>query len=257
MISSAEKQYFSLIKVIEETGVRRTPTKGPCSAIFGYTITLPPDEVPLLQGRKIYWEGLVGELKAFIANENTVSGFERQGCNFWGAWSKADGSLDVDYARLLHDFNGVHQLKRVINQLENKQESRKIVISLWDPSSNALQVPCVLSYQWSVADGKLDMIWTQRSADVMVGLASDMFSAWLFNRLLAKTVGLAPGKVIMNIGDAHIYDVHRSKIIDYTTELWAKHRSNPEVHIVGNIWKFGIKISDYNPTNRVKFELLS
>ncbi len=256
MLSTAELQYKDLIETIVNAGRNHNPTKGSCKSIFARTIILPPDEVPLLQGRKIHVKGLVGELRAFIANEATQKGFEKHGCNFWGAWANSDGSLDVDYARLLHSFNGRNQLKDLIRGIKQSPDSRKHVISLWDPSSTAKQIPCVLSYQWFVSGNKLEMIWTQRSADVMIGLASDMFSAWLFNQLIAKTVGLTPGLVTMNIGDAHIYDVHLPKVKTYVDAIWSSPGMNPEVEIEGDIWAFDFKLSDYNVDNVIKFELL-
>ncbi|RKY52357.1 MAG: hypothetical protein DRP93_08275 [Candidatus Neomarinimicrobiota bacterium] len=256
MISSAERQYVQLIELIRTHGFEAHPTKGTTLSIFGGSIIMRPEEVPLLIGRKIYTDGLVGELRAFISNEATVKGFESYGCNFWGAWGNEDGTLDVDYARLLHNFNGVNQLERLIDNLKNKPHSRKHVISLWDPSSEAKQVPCVLSYQWSVQGKKLDMIWTQRSADVMIGLASDMFSAWLFNQLIAKTVGLEPGTVTINIGDAHIYKDHLTGMYDYIDCVWrCENEKTPKVHLVGDIYDFGFKLEDYAPGKTIKFDL--
>ena len=256
MLSSAELQYTKLIDLIRTQGTISTPTKGPCLSIFGYTIIVQPDEVPLLQGRKIYYEGLVGELKAFVADETTVEGFEKHGCPFWGAWANDDGSLDVDYARLLHNFNGINQLRDLMYNLKKFPDSRKHIISLWDPSSKAKQVPCVLSYQWNVENGKLNMIWTQRSADVMVGLASDMFSAWLLNQVIAVSSDLEPGTVTMNIGDAHIYEAHLDKVQEYLDSVWSTDPMRVQYVLDGNLWDFDLKILNYRPETKIKFELL-
>ncbi len=248
-----ETQYRELINKILDTGTLKTPSKGVCLSIFNHSITLQADEIPLLLGRKMYWKGIVGELKAFIANEDTVQGFRKHGCNFWGAWSNEDGSLDVDYARLLHDFNGVNQLERVITSLREKPDSRKHIISLWDPSSKSLQVPCVLSYQWYVEDNTLHMIWSQRSVDVMVGLASDMFSAWLLNILMANTVGLKTGEVHMQLGDCHIYGAHQAGMAEYLSrEIYSK---KPCAMINGDLFDFECSILGYKPEKPIKFEL--
>ncbi len=249
----AEKQYRELIDRIYNNGVEKKPSKGLCYSVFNHSITIGPRYAPLLLGRKIYWKGIVGEIKAFIANEDTVEGFEKHGCNFWGAWSKADGSLDVDYARLLHDFNGVNQLERVIKSLREKPDSRKHIISLWDPSSSSLQVPCVLSYQWYVEGGVLHMIWSQRSVDVMIGLASDMFSAWLLNRLMANTVNLKPGKVYMQLGDCHIYESHLDGLEEYMSRELPEDR--PSAMLNGTLFDFNCSILNYKPAKAIKFEL--
>ncbi len=249
-----ELHYKDLIYDIIKHGHIAYPTKGTVLALTNQRLVIEPEHIPLMTSRRIYWKGLVGELKAFIANESTNEGFEKHGCNFWGAWSNTDGTLDVDYARLLHDFNGVNQLERLLKGLEAKPDSRKHVISLWDPSSNAKQVPCVLSYQFHVINGTLEMTWTQRSADVMIGLASDMFSAWLFNQLIARTVGLEPGRVYMNIGDAHVYREHitlaKKYIVNITKPL-------PEWSILGNIYDFEVSLKGYDPVENMKFELMT
>ena len=256
MISSAELQYLKLIDLIKTQGTKSKPTKGPCLSIFGYTIVVQPEEVPLLQGREIYWKGLVGELKAFMADETTVEGFEKHGCPFWGSWANDDGSLDVDYARLLHNFNGINQLGDLLYNLKKFPDSRKHIISLWDPSSKAKQVPCVLSYQWNVENGKLNLVWTQRSADVMVGLASDMFSAWLLNQVIAVSADLEPGTVTMNIGDAHIYEEHLAQVDEYVDNVWEVTPRRVAYDLTGNLWDFNFAIANYKPEHKIKFKLL-
>lgn len=248
-----ELKYKDMVYDIIKHGHIAYPTKGTVLALTNQRLVIEPEHPPLLTSRRIYWKGLVGELKAFIANETTSKGFEKHGCNFWGAWSNEDGTLDVDYARLLHNFNEVNQLERLLKGLEDNSDSRKHVISLWDPSSKARQVPCVLSYQFHVIKGTLEMTWTQRSADVMIGLASDMFSAWLFNQLVARTVGLIPGKVYMNIGDAHIYREHIPMARKYITNIT---RNPPAYAITGNIYDFDIIINGYKPVETMKFELM-
>lgn len=256
MRSQAEEQYINLIHKIRAKGLPTVPSKGECLSIFSHQIVLPSHEVPLLLGREVYWKGIVGELKAFIANENTVEGFEKHGCNFWGAWSEEDGSLDVDYARLLHDFNGINQLKRVITQLMTTPDSRKIVMSLWDPSTKTRQIPCVLSYQFYVENRRLHMIWTQRSVDVMIGLASDMFSAWLFNMIVAKECGLEAGEVTMNLGDCHIYQEHLAGSKRYLLNDNESHYApSPHFKLEGELYDFDFKIVNYKPVDRIKFEL--
>ena len=61
------------------------------------------------------------------------------------------------------------------------------------------------------------MIWTQRSADVMVGIPADMILAWLWVQCLCRELGFEPG-IVMNFGDTHIYNEHieGAKKLPYT-----------------------------------------
>ncbi|MCI4435924.1 MAG: hypothetical protein JHC33_03830 [Ignisphaera sp.] len=246
-----EEQYRDLVALILREGIASTPTKGMVFNYPCYTIVLDK-EIPLLTTRKIYYDGVIGELKAFISNASTQQEFVDKGCSFWGAWANEDGSLDVDYARLLHDFNGVNQLERVINSLRNQAHSRKHVISLWDPSSNAKQVPCVLSYQWIVNGDELDMVWTQRSTDVAIGLPSDMLSAWLFNTLMAMTTGYKQGKVYMHLANTHIYEEHVDGMYELIRRLPMQSAS---YWLTGDIYDFDLEVIDYVHQEPIRFKL--
>ena len=244
-----EEQYKELVVRIMTEGSYINPSKGPAREVVGHTITLEPGVVPLIQGRKMFYDGVVGELQGFLNNAQTDEEFKSYGCNFWGAWT----GQGVDYSRLLHDFNGVNQLKKVIKTLRDKPDSRKHVISLWDPSSPTLQPPCVMHYQWIVSDNKLNLVWSQRSADVMVGLASDMFSAWLFNKLMALATGYEPGKVVMQIGSAHIYDVHDpSEYLDREVETDNVITCNIRMH---SLQDFEVSLTGYEPQAYIKYKL--
>jgi len=255
-MTTAEQQYRTIVDKVMQSKIIQYPSKGECKVGVHASIYLHPDELPLIQGRKMYPQGIVGELKAFIKNAASVEEFEECGCGFWGAWANDDGSLDVDYARLLHNFNGVNQLQRVIKQLKETPDSRKIVLSLWDPSSKAKQVPCVLSYQWLVLDGELSMFWTQRSADIMVGLASDMLSAWLFNTLLAREVGLKPSTVVMNLHHCHIYKEHYNGAEEYLQLTKNKIFDPIKYELNGKLLDdFSLKIISYPYQKSIKFDL--
>lgn len=243
-----ERQYRKLIQRIQATGYPSYPSKGPCREVIGAELTIMPEVVPLLTGRKMYPAGIIGELKAFLNNAQNNDDFIKHGCNFWGAWA----DQGVDYARLLFDFNGVNQLDKVINSIKNKPFSRKHIISLWDPSSKTLQPPCVMHYQWLISGRHLNMIWSQRSADVMIGVASDMFSAWLFNQLMARATNLEPGKVVMQIGSAHIYDKHDPE--KYLKQ--SMHYAPVSLKIDFNSMQdWSVEILNYVSSKPVKYEL--
>jgi len=244
-----EQQDLDLVKRIKENGYPAKATKGPHKQLTNALITLEPDVLPLLTVRKMYPKGIVGELKGFLNNADTHQKLQKYGCNFWGAWAGSS----IDYAKLLHCFNGVNQLERCIASLKKPDSSRKVVISLWDPASDTLQPPCVMHYQWLKRGDYLDMIWSQRSVDVMIGLASDMMSAWLFNQVMAREVGLKPGKVYMQLGAVHIYDAHMPQV---EVLLTRKPQAKPEFELnFTSLKEWDLQITDYNPRDAIKFEL--
>ena len=103
------------------------------------------------------------------------------------------------------------------------------------------------------------MIWTQRSADVMVGIPSDMILAYLWIQCLCKELGLKPGEVTMNFGDTHIYEEHIIGAKEYIERL--EPRLIPIAYITDEfttIEEFKpeqLIVSQYDPHPAIKLEL--
>jgi len=244
-----EFDYLKIVKQIMKHGVDMEASKGKFRQLNGLTLTLHPRTLPILTTRRMYIDGIVGELKGFLNGAETHEELQRYGCNFWGAWT----GTPIDYATLLHNFNGVNQLEKVISQLKSHKCSRKAVISLWNPASKTLQPPCVMHYQWIKQGDRLDMIWSQRSADVMIGLASDMISAWLFNQLMAREVGLKAGYVYMQFGSTHIYQEHFDNALKLLeTTVGSSVQWDLQFK---NIKDWDLTINGYHPNSEIKFLL--
>ena len=177
---------------------------------------------PILQGRKIYTQGILGEMAAFLKGPKTVKDFQDMGCNYWNDWGDAEGKLNVDYGNAWLDFNGVNQLEEVIESLRKDPNGRRHVISSWRPDHlKDLSLPCChYSYQWYVTnEGRLEMIWNQRSVDIMIGLPSDIVLAAVWTLLIANELKLKPGKLHFMLGDCHIYDSHLDGVAKYLQQL--------------------------------------
>ena len=195
----------------------------------------------------------------------TVEDFRQAGCNYWDAWGDEQGKINVDYGNSWQDFNGHNQLKAVVDSLKNDPYGRRHLISGWRPDRlNELSLPCChYAYQWYVTtSGHLEMIWIQRSVDVMVGLPSDIILAAVWNILMAQTVGLKPGKITMQLGDTHIYDSHSAGVYDYLSQAnqvnlqlekptWVL----TEEATVFNFEPSMFKVINYNPHPAIKFKL--
>lgn len=217
-------QYGALINKILHKGEKRPSRAGDTYSIFGEKIEvdLSDGSFPLLQGRKMFYKGVLGELAAMFRGPKTVEDFEKFGCNYWKDWANEDGSIKVDYGNAWIDYNGVNQLEKVVEKLLNTPNDRRIIIDAWRPDRlDDLSLPCChLLYQWYVRDGKfLDMVWYQRSVDTMVGLPSDIVLAATWNILLANQCGYTPGVVKLMLGDTHIYANHLEGTMDYVKQL--------------------------------------
>jgi len=68
--------------------------------------------------------------------------------------------------------------------------------------------PCHKTYQFFVAEGKLSCLLYQRSCDLGLGFAFNIFSQALLTRMLADQCGYQPGEIVWNGADVHLYLNH-------------------------------------------------
>lgn len=270
VLSRLEKEYCELIRKVLVSGDIRSGRNGKTIATFGHTLKMEGD-TPLLIGRKIHTNGICGEFAAMIRGPESLHDFERWGCNYWKQWAKPDGSIDLDYGNQWIDFNGVNQIEKVVESLQTQPHGRRHVISAWRPDHlDTTDLPCChFLYQWYVADGKLHMIWYQRSADIMIGLPSDFVLAYLFNCCMAVETKLVPGDITFMLGDCHIYDEHLEGAASYlrgieeATRFWYPSvgvRVSERPLTGSDLEKFepaDFFWESYDPLNNLKFELKS
>ncbi len=219
-MSPYEFNYSNLVSQVLEHGELRQTRNGITKSMFATCIqfTLEGGNFPLLQGRQIFYKGVLGELAAILRKPTTTADFAEFGCNYWKDWGDDAGNINIDYGNSWFNFNGFDQVAELKKLLKEDPTSRRMLISGWRPDAiHSLSLPCChYSYQFYVREsGHIDMLWTQRSVDVMVGLPSDAVfaAAWLI--ALAKEFDLKPGIVTMQFGDTHIYQEHFEKAEEY------------------------------------------
>ena len=242
-MNKVERDYKALVEHILTNGTDKEGRNGTTRSTFGQALSFNlKDGFPLLTGRKMFYKGVLGELAAMLRGPKSLADFEKFGCNYWADWAKEDGSINVDYGNTWIDFNGVNQLEQVLETLKTNPNDRRMIISGWKPNNIAnLDLPCChLLYQWYVSNGELQMMWYQRSADLMIGVPADIILAAAWNIAMASEVGLVPGKVTMIFGDTHIYEEHYEKAEEYL---------NRPIHPLPK-WKTrSLKVSEFVPAD--------
>lgn len=258
-----DREMLRIINLVRSRGIDRETRSGSTSSLFslGFTIdALQYGKFPMPRGRKIFYKGILGEMATFLEGPRDVKHFEDNGCNYWKLWGDKKGKLNVDYGNAWIANN---QLKNVVSSLKNDPSGRRHLIDAWNPENlDDLSLPCChYAYQWYVRGDRLEMIWTQRSLDIMIGLPSDIVLASVFNILMAQTVGLKPGKISMNFGDCHIYDNHIDSVLTYIEQcdsLETENDTTYELHPDATVFNFKpdmLTINNYKPREVIKFEL--
>lgn len=262
------REYKDLVKQVLACGEVKNGRNGITTSLIGTQLKFDAANIPLLNGRKIFYKGVVGEFSAFMNQCFRLQEFKDRGCNYWDAWADSSGYLCLDYVDQLHEKQvnikdaWYSQLEALKIGLVNDKFSRRHIINLWVPENlHLLSLPCChYSYQFIVStDNKLHMIWTQRSADVMVGIPSDMILAYLWIQCLSKELGFKPGEVTMNFGDTHIYEEHIAGAKQYIEVLEPRlipiATLNDKFTCIEQFYPDQLDIIQYDPHPSIKFEL--
>jgi thymidylate synthase len=242
-----DEVYKQLVREILTDGVQRNTRNGKTLSVFGASIKFDIAKIglPILSYRKIFTKGVVGEFLGFLQDAKTVEEFEALGCPYWKLWADEDGKLELDYPPR-------EQWETLIKGIKKDPSSRRHIINVWNHERlDKLSLPCChFNYQFSVRDGLLDLIWTQRSLDVAIGLPSDLVLSALYLSEVGRRTRLTPGKVTMNFGDTHIYQEHL-----YAIEEMITHRIPNHSRIKFNWDGKELAYYDYFPYDKIDFEL--
>ncbi|AXI27008.1 MULTISPECIES: thymidylate synthase [Gemella] len=124
------------------------------------------------------------------------------------------GNLGNVYGKQWRNFNGVDQLKNVVEQIKTNPNSRRLIVSSWNPAEVDTMAlpPCHSLFQFYVNDGKLSCQLYQRSGDVFLGVPFNIASYSLLTILIAKECRLEVGEFVHTLGDAHIYNNHFDQV---------------------------------------------
>jgi thymidylate synthase len=134
-----------------------------------------------------------------------------------------------------------------------------MIVSAWNPLDLKRMAlpPCHYAFQVTVIDGKLNLLWNQRSVDVALGLPFNIASYGCLLHLLAKEAGLNEGRLIGFLGDVHIYVNHIDAIKEQCTRSPKPlpHIKTPNFTSIFD-WHFSdTVIENYESHPAIKFEI--
>ena len=242
--------YLDYLRRIMETGTDRGDRTGTGTrSLFGEQMRIDlAGGFPLLTTKRVWFRGVAEELLWFLRGETNIRPLLRKGVSIWTDWplkvyreetgdplsqeafeerivddeafAARWGDLGPVYGRQWRAFGsgpgqpGVDQIERALRLIRERPESRRIVVSAWNPPQlkAAALPPCHVLFQFYVADGALSCQVYQRSADSFLGVPFNLASYALLTHLVADQTGLGVGTLVWTGGDCHIYHNHFAQV---------------------------------------------
>lgn len=211
------KQYLDLLDhVLKEGNDKGDRTGTGTKSVFGWQMRFNLNKgLPLLTTKKLYLNAIIHELLWFIKGDTNISYLKEHNVKIWNEWADENGDLGPVYGKQWRswetpDGRNLDQLDNVIKQIKNNPDSRRMIVSAWNPSdvgSMALP-PCHCLFQFYVSENKLSCQLYQRSADIFLGVPFNIASYSILTHMIANVCGLELGDFIHTLGDAHIYQNH-------------------------------------------------
>ncbi|KUF42042.1 thymidylate synthase [Myroides marinus] len=225
------KQYLDLVQQVLDKGTQKGDRTGTgTKSIFGHQMRFDLSEgFPLVTTKKVHLKSIIYELLWFLNGDTNIKYLSENGVRIWDEWADENGDLGPVYGYQWRNWNGegIDQIKEVIDTLKNNPDSRRIMVSAWNPSvmpdtsvsfaenvanGKAALPPCHSFFQFYVADGKLSCQLYQRSADVFLGVPFNIASYALLTMMVAQVCDLEVGDFIHTFGDVHIYNNHIEQV---------------------------------------------
>ncbi len=252
------KQYHDLLRSILERGNEHEDRTGVGTiSHFGYQTRFDLRKAfPIVTTKRVPFRWVAEELFWFLSGDTNEANLRAKGVDIWKEWAddkhtrhfgRKPGDLGPVYGYLWRSFgghypkrDGVDQIACLIREIETNPNSRRLIVSGWDPREcdNVDLPPCHTLFQFKVAESRRDLpidaphaaragppagsaSYTQRllhcqlyqrSADAFLGVPFNISSYALLTNLVAHVCGLEVGEFIYTLGDYHIYKNHLPQV---------------------------------------------
>ncbi len=236
------ERYLDILKRILNEGVRKKNRTGIdtiaiAGAMFEHDMK---DGFPLLTTKKVPYKNVRSEMEFFVRGLTDKKWLQERGNPIWNQWCSPEKvpyghdpetkakmmderdlgpvygwqwrHFGAEYVGFDKDYTGqgVDQLSNLVRTLKSNPSDRRMIVTAWNPSdlSKMALPPCHHTFQVTVDEQRLNLIWMQRSVDSALGLPFNIASYATLLHLLARETGLEEGKLVGQLADTHLYVNH-------------------------------------------------
>lgn len=262
-------------------------------SVFGYQMRFDLSEgFPLVTSKKVHLKSILHELLWFIRGDTNIRYLVENGVGIWNDWpyqswlrqtgqeddlpmysaewkagmkefverirtdaafAKQWGDLGPVYGHQWRNFEGVDQLAQLVDDIKTNPDSRRLLVSAWNPKDIPVMVksglpPCHSLFQFYVTEGRLSCQLYQRSADVFLGVPFNIASYSILTMMIAQVTGLKLGDFVHTFGDAHLYNNHMEQVeeqLSRSTFPLPKLVINPKVNNLFDFVYDDFELQDY------------
>ncbi len=230
------RPYYDLCHKILLQGIKEYNRTGiDTLSLKGESIKIPLSNIGevIISKKFVSYKTAIKELVWMLNGCKSIEELRSQNVKIWDNWVKADGTLGPIYGAQWRNFFGYDQIKHLWRGLEasintdlKDSVSRRLIVSAWNPAQlkDMALPPCPSFFQVHLTPikdkYKLDLQLYQRSADMFLGVPYDLFQYSLIARILTHMYKekLLLGDLIVNYGNAHIYENHRAQVVEMLSQ---------------------------------------
>jgi|TARA_R110001592_G_scaffold4546_2_gene25544 thymidylate synthase len=288
-MNTVDKQYQGFLRKLIMYGKDKEDRTGTGTiSYFGETFRHDMSNgFPLLTTKKVAVKTMMTELKWFLKGDTNIKYLVDNNCHIWDGdaykayphkdkltqkefinkiktdweFARVWGELGPIYGKQWRNWFGydtnvnpysVDQISELIKNIKENPSSRRLMVSAWNVGEidKVVLPPCHYGFQCYVSDGKLSLMWNQRSVDTFLGLPFNIASYGMLLLLLCEETNLKPGELIGSLGDVHLYKNHleqtHEQIKRDSFKLPTIELSN--VDVLNGEFDYEIKDYEYHPT---------
>jgi len=210
----------------------------------------------------VHTRSIFYELLWFLRGDTNIQYLKDNGVSIWNEWADVNGNLGRVYGAQWCDWRtadgrSIHQIDEVIKQIKAKPDSRRLIVSAWNPGEieGMALPPCHTLFQFYVSEGELSCQLYQRSADIFLGVPFNIASYALLTCMIAQVCDLKPGDFVHTFGDLHLYSNHVEQAdlqLSRAPRLLPQLKLNPAVKNIHDFKYEDLELVGYDPHPAIK-----